>query len=603
MRTALLFAVIILFTPFVTMAQNACPGCSVNVPAGLPADTIYLPSLPDGEEGQPYNHDYSFRMPVTTTPVAAIDSTTPAGLPISKIEILDLTGLPPGMDWTPSQWVFEPATQSDGCIRICGIPETSDSFVLLVKIKVSVFFLSQEAEFPLRLYIAPEVSSTVGFDMSHFTGCGSVTTAFVNNIPSNGNSGISYEWNFGNGSTSVSENPDPVLFDVPGVYPISYKATIDTVGYLLQSVTILEVECVDQLGLGAPDLYLLINGPSGQNLFDSSPDVTNATLPLIFPVNLLLDDGNYTLEVWDEDSGLKGGDDLCGTISFNILSDGTLVSGGFKIILNIVHPVDIIESKDTVTVYEQPATPLLTAPNGLTKCIGNTTPLELISSSPVYNQWLLNGNPIDNATDSVWIATTSGIYAVEITTPDGCTAISDPVDVSIYPLPASPIYGNTNNLLTLLDTATLPDPYVLQWYNGNNPIPGENNIRYCVTQDGTYGLQVIDPNTNCTSFYASTVNFNPNFDCTVTTEETSLGSLQIRPNPANQWVNVLFEHSLSNAVLQVRSVTGALVLSQNIPDNSAQVTLDCSSLSQGVWLVEVRSAKGERFVGKLVVIP
>ncbi len=57
------------FTTFYSLSLNAqtgCPGCVVSLPPGLPADTLLLQNLPDGEAGTYYNHDISFRMPKTT---------------------------------------------------------------------------------------------------------------------------------------------------------------------------------------------------------------------------------------------------------------------------------------------------------------------------------------------------------------------------------------------------------------------------------------------------------------------------------------------------------------------------------------------------------
>ncbi len=190
-------------------AQTGCPGCTLNLPAGLPADTLYLQSLPDGEKGTYYDHDLSFRMPKTTTPVHAIDSTTLPGLTISKIEIISIDGVPPGLHWQPNQWIFETANQTDGCVKFCGTPSVSDSFVMTVKIKATVLFLTQEATFPLKIYIAPKVSTTQGFTMTNVTGCGSTTVTFENNIPSGGVPGFTYEWNFGDGTTYTGENPPP----------------------------------------------------------------------------------------------------------------------------------------------------------------------------------------------------------------------------------------------------------------------------------------------------------------------------------------------------------------------------------------------------------
>ncbi len=72
----------------------------------------------------------------------------------------------------------------------------------------------------------------------------------------------------------------------PGLYPVTYHATVDTAGFVLESVTVLKVDCVDQLGVGLPDLYVLVFDPAGMKVFDSSPDVDNTPLPYNFPVNL-----------------------------------------------------------------------------------------------------------------------------------------------------------------------------------------------------------------------------------------------------------------------------------------------------------------------------
>ena len=592
----------ILYISFLN-AQTGCPGCVVNVPAGLPADTIYLPAFPDGEQGTPYNQDYSFRMPMTTTPVAAIDSTTPPGLPISKIEILSLDGLPAGLSWEPNQTVFQTATQTDGCIKLCGTPTEADSFVLMVKIKVTVFIITQEVSFPLRLYIAPKVSNTDGFSMTGFTGCGSATPSFINNIPSGGNPGFIYDWNFGDGTSSTAENPPPHTYSAPGAYVVSYHATVDTVGYILQSATVLAVSCVDELGIGSPDLFLLVKNPQGVEIFNSSPDINNTQLPHNFGTNIPLGAGNYSMEVWDEDSGLKGSDDLCGQISFNFLSNDTIVSGGFTVVLNIIHPLENIYSTDTVTVYAQPPSPAIAAPNGLAQCAGAPNPILLSSSAAAGNQWWYNGTPISNATDSVFVPTQSGYYQVQVSTPDGCTAFSDSTDVSVYPLPANPIYFNSNNLLQVTDTVALPAQYSLQWYNGANPIPGETGFRYCVAANGTYGLLVVDESTGCMSFYAATVNFNPAFDCTVGEKSPVAGSLALFPNPAGNLVNILLDQPPGvEATLYVRDLTGRIAMQQSVSAGLDAIQLDCSALPAGVFSLELVHSKALRYRSKLVLI-
>ncbi|MEZ4921330.1 MAG: PKD domain-containing protein [Saprospiraceae bacterium] len=472
-------------------AQTGCPGCSIDLPPTLPADTVYLPPIPDGLQGSDYDESISFRLPLTTTPVSVIDSTTPPGLPISKFEIVSVNGLPPGLSWEPNQWIFETAVETDGCIRICGNPLVTDSFVLTVTLKATVLFLTQETQFPLSLYIAPKISTTPGFDMSNFTGCGETTVEFTNNIPSNGNPGFSYTWDFGDGTSYTGENPPPHLYDTPGMYPVQYHATIDTIGYILHSVTVLDVECVDQLGIGDPDLYVFIENGEGEQIYNSSPAVNNTPLPFQLILDMPLDLDNYTVFVYDEDGGLKGSDDACGNVSFNVLSNDTLVSGGFTVVLNIIRPITELTYTDTVTVFAQPGTPSINTPQGTDAC-ENEDPIVLVSSFGAGNQWYLNGVPIIDATAFIYEPEESGFYQVRITTQNGCTAISDSVEINYYPIPNDPIITAPNGVFGCAGTDTIQlmssYPAGNQWWFEGDPVSGATGVTLDAMQSGYYQL-------------------------------------------------------------------------------------------------------------------
>ncbi|MCA0237112.1 MAG: T9SS type A sorting domain-containing protein [Bacteroidetes bacterium] len=601
MRLLYLFSICILLLFIQTLnAQSGCPGCQTNLPANLPEDTLFLQDIPDGQNGLAYSQDISFRMPKTTTPVYAVDSITPPGLTISKIEIVSVDGLPQGLYWEPSQWTFQTADETDGCIKICGTPTESDSFVLTVTVRATVLFLTQEKSFPMRMYVAPKVSTTDGFSMSNFTGCGSTEVSFENNVPSNGADGFSYVWDFGDNTGFEGENPPAHTYTEPGTYYVSYHATVDTAGYILESVRVLEVECVDQLGVGTPDLYLLVKAPNGTVLFNSSPAVDNTPLPYTFPIGLPLGEGNYSIFVADEDSGLKGSDDDCGTVPFNILSGDTLQAGGLKVILNIQHPVEEIESQDTVIVYPVPIAPVLTAPDGLEACAGSGT-VVLVSSYGAGNQWFLNGDPIDEANEFLYQPEESGIYQVQVSDVNGCTAISPAAAVSIYELPGSPAFYNYNNSLRLFDTLALPENYGLQWYNGAEALPGETGFWYCAMQSGTYGLEVTDLTTGCTNFFSQLVVYNPNFDCTIGTKDLNTLSMAIFPNPAHERLQVRFAEPVSgDGVLRMWDATGRLVQSFAVTSGTSVLDVDCSRLPAGMYALEIMTATGKGSV-KVVV--
>jgi hypothetical protein len=581
-------------------AQTGCPGCLVSLPPGFPADTIYLPDLPDGVKGTPYDRDVSFRLPKTTTPVNAVDSTTPPGITINKFEILSVEGLPAGLYWQLNQSVFDPATQTDGCMKICGTPLESDTFVLTVKLRATVFIITQESTFPISIYIAPKVSNTDGFSITNPTGCGSVSVSFTNNVPSNGNEGFSYNWDFGDGSPgSAEENPEPHVYDQPGMYTIDYQAIVDTAGYLLESVRLLEIDCTDPPLFGNPDLYMEIRKPDGNIVFSSSPAINSTPLPYVFPVNLLLGPGNYTLQVRDDDSGVKGQDDDCGSLSFNILSNGSLIAGGLSVEMNILHPIDTIRSTDTIIVYPQPAAPTINAPNGLTVCEG-ASGVVLSSSYGFGNHWMLNGNLIPGATDFIYQPTQSGDYQVQYISADGCVATSAISTVAIHPLPAQPFWFNYNNSLRVTNPANLPAQYALQWYNASAPIPGETDIWYCSLTSGTFGLEVTDLETGCTNFYAASVTHNPNYNCLISTQTPDLATFDILPNPTAGQVLLRMHEPLSvGGTIRIWDATGRLVQTAQVDSGSNTVSLDLGALSSGVYAVEIL-AEGLRGLGRVV---
>jgi len=66
-----------LFLSFITSLVFAfdCPNCTYELPTDLGVDTIYIDQVPDAVAGEYYETVISFRLPKTTTPVAATNST------------------------------------------------------------------------------------------------------------------------------------------------------------------------------------------------------------------------------------------------------------------------------------------------------------------------------------------------------------------------------------------------------------------------------------------------------------------------------------------------------------------------------------------------
>lgn len=533
---------IILWATALALAHASCPGCATNLPQGLPTDTIFLTAAPDGQAGAYYAEDLSFRMPKTTTPVNASDPETPAGLPISTITITSVTNVPPGLEWEASQLEFEVDSETDGCVRFCGTPLIPGYYEVQVLIEAQVLFATRSSSIRVPILILPGQAVAEGFTIDNVSGCGSVTASFTNNLPSGGQEGYSYEWNFGNGQAATSENPPAQEYDVPGIYNISYQAIIDTFGHLLTQVTVTEANCNDIFG-GAPDLVLEIYNPEGTRIF-SSPDIQNANLPVVYEPDVFLEPGTYTVRLIDDDQGLDGADDLCGEFLLTQNSSGLLTGGGSVISPVILHPVDTIRSFGQVEVFPVPAVPILDGiPTG-GLCEGDSL---LLTSEPAFEmQWYRDSMALPGATFPELLVGESGSYQLQVANVFGCSAWSAALGMSFAPLPAFPVFENEQNLLTLLGSTPLPQWYSLQWWQDGSPLPGATEEAYCISESGTYELVLTDLSSGCSRSYAQAQTYDPDFpDCKpltdVRTEDVAAPVLY--PNPGRSAAGLYLRHA------------------------------------------------------------
>ena len=586
----------LLFFPIISQSQ--CPGCQTNLPA-LAADTIFLDTVPSGDIGVAYSEDVSFRLPKTTTPVAANDSTIQAGITLNEIKILYISNLPPGLQWETNEDVYFPADETDGCVRLCGTPLASGIFVLDIILEVKVAFFTQESTFQRTIEILPSTTVNDGFTMTNSSGCGEVIVSFENNVPSNGNNGYSYEWDFGNGNTSSNENPSDQVYSTPGTYPVEYQSVIDTSGYVLTKIRVIESDCADIFG-GAPDIYLDIIDPNGNSTVTASIDNTDP--PVEFNFNMPLIDGNYTLVVKDEDGGLGGLDDECDFYSFNKLSNGILINGSSSVELTILHPVDTIQTVDSVYVYPAPDQPELSYEIPLTWCDGESVFFN--SSYSTGNQWMQDGSPINGATESFYVALESGFYSVVYTNEFGCFAQSEEVEILLNALPAEPVFNDLNNNLGLIISSNFPDDYSLQWYYENTILPGETEPNYCMMQSGNYTLEITDNETGCINVYSSDEIFNPAYNCgALGIEDLSQGSLKIYPNPFREYIHIQFSlNEKSDFKITVVDLLGRRTeLDSRLAFGGAfNQSYSFSDWNAGVYLLEIDFG-GDRIYQKIVL--
>lgn len=580
------------FMGFSIVSQATCPGCVVSLPAGMAEDTLFLSAAPDGMIGQEYDEDISFRMPKTTTPVNQTDPSIPPDLAINSINIIGLSNVPPGLSWEANQSSYDPQEETDGCIKFCGTPLAPGWYTVDVTVEATVIIVTQEVTFPVEIYIAPSSSVSEGFNMINSSGCGEVTVSFENNVPSNGQSGFSYLWNFGNGNTSLNEQPTPQTYTEPGEYVVEYEAVIDTSGYILTSVNLTECDCNDIPTFpdfsNAPDMHVEIRNPAG-NLVFNSDTYWNTNPPLEVATNITLTPGNYEVRFVDEDSGINGPDDICAMTIFTLLSDGTITGADFSLDLSIFHPTTTVESSDTVYVYAIPDAPIINAPLEIT-CA--ETEITLSSSYNENNQWFFNGEIIEGATAADLVVAEAGAYSVQYVSTEGCLALSEETIITVQDNLEVPEYFNSNNLLSLSGGITYSPDVAFQWYLNGVALEGENGTFYCINEDGEYTLEVTDQLTNCVSEFTLAQIYDDATSCTLGAETLAESfALELFPNPVQSQLQVKLETTVEvDLQLNLYDLLGRSYPLANAPRSvfgATTVSVDMESLPRGIYLLEM----------------
>lgn len=576
--------------------QNGCPDCIITLPEDLVEDTIFLTDAPSGQANVYYDRDLSFRLPKSTTPVASLDSTTPPNLPISSLEIVSVTNLPPGLSWEANMREFDTSEETDGCVKICGTPLIPGLYMVEVILDAQVVILSQRTSFSFPLLIQPSVSATDGFRMINNVGCGEVDVTFINTILSNEVEGFSYRWDFGNGLVSEAENPAPLTYDEPGIYEVTYEAVIDTTGFILTKAVIENTTCNDILG-GRPDLKIDVLDPDGTSIYTSDV-INNAQLPLTFELVLPIEDiGNYSLRVTDEDSGIGGADDVCGVVNFTQMTTGTLTDGeDLSINLTIINPTETIQSKDTVFVYAQPDIPIVERMDAFPLCEGDTVRLQVTNFQEGL-QWVRDSTTLFEEMATTLNITENGSYWARYTSPAGCNSVSMVEEASFGVIPSGIAYAVENNTLSVFDPAGLPENSTVAWEVDGEPILGANGFSYCIDSTATYTLIVTDNTTGCFATFSQTITYDPNFpNCVSNTkfvDEDLISS--VYPNPFRDEITI--ELSSTAAIpsdFRLISIDGREVIRKkwrDLPGNWNKKELALYELAKGIYILQLFSGQ------------
>lgn len=179
------------------------------------------------------------------------------------------------------------------------------------------------------------------------------------------------------------------------------------------------------------------------------------------------------------------------------------------------------ETSSTLTIFEvnpclAPGLAAVNTNGNLNFCIGDSVKLYNSNSSASNTyQWMMNGNEIVNATDSVYFATQDGSYSLFAFDTNGCENTSTMLTAQTATLPTFSVTANGPTTFCDTDSLLLSDmnnnAYTYQWIDGNGNIINATDSSLTVFNSGMYAL-IATNNGICsdTSSYTNvTVNASP----------------------------------------------------------------------------------------------
>ena len=157
----------------------------------------------------------------------------------------------------------------------------------------------------------------------------------------------------------------------------------------------------------------------------------------------------------------------------------------------------------TTVITVNPAPLSIITPIGDTDmCPGDIVTLTANTGAGLTYQWYVAGSPITGALTSVYFASTTGAYQVQVTNTLGCATLSIPMNVSVNPatatitVPGGSLSGCSATGVEL--DANTGAGLSYQWVVGGVSIPGATASSYTATTPGDYSV-VVSNTTGCSA--------------------------------------------------------------------------------------------------------
>lgn len=620
--------ILLIFSAALSGVYAQCSQCTpVNCSAIKPTGGL-CNTLHDDTAGKPYEEVISFYMPKKLTDPATLALCQCSDVNLRRIDVVGVQGLPPGMSYTISQNGGYDVAGGDslGCVHFCGTPIAPGTYILIVNLLAdvtangtpigSVSLDDQAQSYRDTFTIFPGTSAcpntfSLGGGSCVTKACDSVNVNLSANLdnPYCANL-ISYDWSYGNGSTSHIKNPGAINYNVPDTFPLSLTTTYYT--YRIKSVY---VECKggwagdieEATTLQNPEPFIKINALG----FDNKANYANNTKTATFNnLNLVIPYTNCAtpvdIEVWDLDESIAptiSPSDLLSThtITPSVPNQVSSLQGNsnISVTFDTVASSSVTETIDIV-VFPHPPVPEVTFASD-SICGGDST---LITANPPLTgylyTWYFNDTTEILVSDASFYVKQAGNYKVKITNSEtGCAETSANVTLNVGQAPPS----NINVIFNGTSAFVSPFPssgFSVDWYYNGNLVVGQNGKFLPFLGNGDYQAELYN-----TAFpFCRTVSSVKNIVSGIEElADNSVHGLTVYPNPNSGMFNLKFaSDEAQDIAIRVQNTVGQLVSEKKIENFAGDFNeeMNFTDLGKGIYFVTLETAKG-RLNTKVVV--
>ncbi|MGE5425398.1 MAG: C25 family cysteine peptidase [Syntrophothermus sp.] len=228
-------------------------------------------------------------------------------------------------------------------------------------------------------------------------------------------------------------------------------------------------------------------------------------------------------------------------------------------------------------------------------CAGSTTQLVAIPSGGSGNytyQWS-PATWLDDPYSKTPVSTPEGNITYTVTVNDGTNSLtSSPVDITVLPVPATPVISLVNN--DLISNATEGN----QWFLNGALVPGATAQTLAPTISGEYYVVVTGTN-GCPSEPSNTIAFA----VTGTENPGRLLKVKVFPNPSQGIFTITCDlPAAAPVVLRLTDGTGRVILTRNVSGSAGKNSISISEagLSNGIYYLRLSTEKSME-VSKIII--